>query len=58
VIAALTPEAQVLQQIVDFLLRIGLPVVLVQRFESEMVATNRSADDLRQVYETLQRVQS
>lgn len=57
-IAALTPEAQVLQQIVDFLLRIGLPVVLVQRFESEMVATNRSADDLRQVYETLQRVQS
>lgn len=56
-IAALSPEAQVLQQIVEYLLRIGLPTIIVQRFETELATTNRSVDDLKQVYETLQRAE-
>jgi hypothetical protein len=57
VIAALTPEAEVLQQIVDYLTRLGLPTNTVRRFESELTTTRRSVDELKQIFETLRRVE-
>lgn len=56
-IAAPSPEAQVLQQIVDYLTRLGLPTITVRRFESELTTTRRSVDELKQIFETLRRAE-